>query len=123
MLYRPTTLPQTDAQNPNPLKATPKSKAQHGIPEIRCPILTDVPVEILTGVTSHLTPPDLLSLACVNIHLNRHVDDDNTWRRAFVRQFFGIGPESDLNDEKTLLLRRSERSWRYELISHYRLIR
>lgn len=123
MLYRPTTLSQTDAQNPNLFKATTKSKTQHGIPDIRCPILTDVPVEILTGITSHLTPPDLFSLACVDTYLNRHVNDDNTWRRAFVQQFFGIGPESDLNDEKTLLLRRSERSWRYELISHHRLIR
>ncbi|KAF8957657.1 WD40-repeat-containing domain protein, partial [Flammula alnicola] len=123
MLNRPTELSQTDAQPSNLTTVNPKSKSQHGIQPLRCPILLDVPVETLTGITSYLDPPSLFALATVNKYLGQHVGDDNTWRRAFVQQFLGIGPESDLDDEKTLLLRRSERSWRNEFISHYTLIR
>lgn len=123
MLNRPSEIPQTDAQLQSLSKATPKSKSQHGISKIGYPILLDVPVETLTGISSYLDPPSLFSLAKVNKHLNHHVRDDNTWRRAFALQFLGIGPEGNLDDEKILLLRRSERSWRQELIAHYTLIR
>ncbi|KAF9476903.1 hypothetical protein BDN70DRAFT_838574 [Pholiota conissans] len=121
MLNRPSELPQTDAQTQNFAKDSPKSKSQHGI--YGYPILLDVPVETLTGITSYLSPPSLFSLAKVNRYLNQHVKDDNTWRRAFVQQFLDIGPESNLDDEKTLLLRRSQRSWRQEFITRYVLIR
>lgn len=121
MLNRPSELPQTDAQTQTFAKDTPKSKSQHGLHGY--PILLNVPVETLTGITSYLNPPSLFSLAQVNRYLNEHVKDDNTWRRAFVQQILGIGPESNLDDEKTLLLRRSERSWRHEFIARYVLIR
>ena len=123
MLNRPSELSQTDTQLPTSTKVSPKSKNQHGIPEIRFPILVAVPVETLTGITSYLDPPCLSMLATVNKYLSEHVKDDNTWRRAFVQQFLGIGPECDLGDEKTLLLRHTERSWRTEFIVHYTLIR
>jgi len=121
MLNNPTELSQTDAQSQNTTKVTQKQKLQHGIHHIRCPILLDVPVETLTGITSYLNPISLLALAQVNKYLNEHVKNDNTWRRALLYQFLGIGPESDLDEEKTLLLRRAERSWRSEFISRYRL--
>ena len=49
--------------------------------------------------------------------------DDNTWRRAFFYQFLDIGPENDLDDNKALLLRRTEGSWRNEFIVRYKLKR
>ncbi|KAJ3506819.1 hypothetical protein NLJ89_g6654 [Agrocybe chaxingu] len=123
MLNRPIDNPQTDAQTQNLTKVTQKSKHQHGIHHIRHPILLDVPVETLTGITSHLDPPTLFALAAVNKYLAHHITNDNTWRRAFVLQFLGIGPESELDGEKTLLLRRNERSWRNEFIARHRLRR
>jgi len=123
MLNSPSKLSQTDSQSQTSTKVSPKSKRQHGIPAIRVPILVAVPVETLTGITSYLNPPALLALATVNRYLSEHVKDDNTWRRAFVQQFLGIGPECDLGVERTLLLRRTERSWRNEFIMHYTLTR
>ncbi len=87
-------------------------------------ILLDVPSETLTGITSYLDPPSLLALSRVNTHLYEHVKNDNTWHRAFVCQFLQIGPESDINDSvKSLMLRRSESSWRNEVIARYNLRR
>ncbi|KAF9040097.1 hypothetical protein BJ165DRAFT_356810 [Panaeolus papilionaceus] len=123
MLHRPTELPQTDAQSPTPPKVTNKNKSQHGISDNRRPILLDVPPETLTEVTTYLEPPELCALAVVNRYLNHHVKDDNTWRRAFVYQFLGIKPENDLDRKSTLLLRRSERTWRTEFTVHYKLRR
>ena len=123
MLNRPSEIPQTDAQFQSLSKVTPKSKSQHGINKNGYPILLDIPVETLTGITSYLDPPSLFALAKVNRHLNQHIRNDNTWRRAFALQFLGIGPEGNLDDEKILLLRPNERSWRQELIAHYTLIR
>ncbi|PPQ64115.1 hypothetical protein CVT24_008726 [Panaeolus cyanescens] len=123
MLNRPTEFTQTDAQSPTHSKAYNKNKSQHGIHDIRCPILLDVPPETLTEITTYLEPPELCALAVVNRYLNNHVKDDNTWRRAFVYQFLGIKPENDLDKQNTLLLRRSERTWRMEFIVHYKLRR
>ena len=94
--------------------------SNHGI---HCPILILVPSETLTAITSYLDPPSLSALAIVNIYLNGHVKDDNTWRRAFFYQFLGIGPENDLDDNKALLLRRPEGSWRNEFTVRYKLKR
>lgn len=100
------------------------SNNQHGIQSNSIRILLDVPSETLTGVTSYLDPPSLLSLGTVNRHLHKHVGNDNTWHRAFVCQFLGIGPESDVHDNiKSLMLRRYEDSWRSELIVRYNLRR
>lgn len=97
-----------------------KQPNNHGI---HCPILILVPSETLTAITSYLDPPSLSALAVVNVYLNGHIKDDNTWRRAFFYQFLGIGPENDLNDNKALLLRRTERSWRNEFTVRYKLKR
>ncbi|PFH47443.1 hypothetical protein AMATHDRAFT_50310 [Amanita thiersii Skay4041] len=82
-----------------------------------------LPSETLTGITSYLHPPSLLSLAKVNSSLYNHVKNDNTWRRAFVSRYLGIGPENDLHDVKISLLRRSQKSWRNEYILRYKLER
>lgn len=97
-----------------------KTPSNHGI---HCPILILVPPETLTAITSYLDPPSLFALAVVNIYLNGHVKDDNTWRRAFFYQFLGIGPENDIDDSKALLLRRTEGSWRNEFAVRYKLKR
>lgn len=91
---------------------------QHG----RFSILLALPVESLTHITCFLDPPSLCTLAKINKHLNAHVENDNTWHRAFVYQFFGIAPEGDYN-AKMLLLRRSESSWRKEFVVRYNLRR
>ena len=105
---------------PQLAKSFQKTLSNHGI---HCPILTLVPSETLTAITSYLDPPTLLALAVVNIYLNGHVKDDNTWRRAFFYQFLGIGPENDLDDNKALLLKRTEGSWRNEFTVRYKLKR
>lgn len=92
---------------------------QHG----RFSILLAFPAESLTHVTCFLDPPSLVALAKTNKHLNAHVEDDNTWHRAFVYQFLGIAPEGDLYNAKTLLLRRSESSWRKEFVIRHNLRR
>ncbi|KAF9528811.1 hypothetical protein CPB83DRAFT_299653 [Crepidotus variabilis] len=129
MLNKPTQSSSSDAQLQNSNSNFSK-KSQHGIQHhnhdsllIRRPILVDVPAETLTSITAHLDPPTLLILGGVNKYLNHHIKDDNTWRRAFANQFLGIGPESDLIDEKMLLFRRTERSWRHEFILRFRLRR
>jgi hypothetical protein len=101
-------------------KSYQKQTSNHGI---HCPILILVPSETLTAITSYLDPPSLSALAVVNTYLNGHVKDDNTWRRALFYQFLGIGPENDLDDNKALLLRRTERSWRNEFTVRYKLKR
>ena len=113
-------LSESSVKTPQLAKSYPKTLSNHGI---HCPILILVPSETLTAITSYLDPPSLFSLAVVNIYLNGHVKDDNTWRRAFFYQFLGIGPENDLDDNKALLLRRKEGSWRNEFIVRYKLKR
>ncbi|GLB44562.1 putative ubiquitin-interacting motif containing protein [Lyophyllum shimeji] len=105
-----------------PIKFNPNQANQHGVPDSR--ILLDIPSETLTGITSYLDPPSMLALARVHGRLNAHIKNDNTWHRAFVCQFLNIGPESDIDDDvKSLMLRRSENSWRNEFITRYRLRR
>ncbi len=89
-------------------------------------VLLSIPSESLTHVTSFLDPPDLLALARTCQHLNAHVGDDNTWRRAYVYQCFGIMPESDIHNDasdKAVMLRREESSWRKQFIWRYTLRR
>ena len=101
-------------------KSYPRTPSNHGI---HCPILILVPSETLTAITSYLDPPSLFALAVVNIYLNGHVKNDNTWRRAFFYQFLGVDPENDLDDNKALLLKRTESSWRNEFTVRYKLKR
>ncbi|EMD32759.1 hypothetical protein CERSUDRAFT_99136 [Gelatoporia subvermispora B] len=89
-------------------------------------ILLRFPGETLTHITSFLDPLDLLALGQTNRQLYEHVKDDNTWRRAYVYQFLGIGPEGDLHDNsnvKNLLLRREESTWRKEFMTRCALRR
>ena len=113
-------LSESSVNPPELAKSYQKTPSNHGI---HCPILVLVPSETLTAITSYLDPPCLFALAVVNIYLNRHVKDDNTWRRAFFCQFLSIGPENDLDDNKALLLRRTEGSWRNEFIVRYKIKR
>jgi hypothetical protein len=86
-------------------------------------ILLDLPNESLTHITSFLDPPSLLTLSRVCQLLFRHVEDDNTWRLAFVYHYFGVSPESDAYDVNRLLLRRFETTWRNEFIVRFILSR
>lgn len=98
----------------------------HGLAHIAsgtADVLLSIPSESLTHVTSFLDPPDLLSLARTCKSLHAHVADDNTWRRAYVYQYFGVTPESDLRDDETLMLRREESSWKREFVLRYNLTR
>ena len=113
-------LSESSVKPQQPAKSYQKSLNNHGI---HFPILILVPSETLTAITSYLDPPSLFALAVVNIYLNGHVKDDNTWRRAFFYQFLGIGPENDLDDKKALLLKRTEGSWRNEFTVRYKLKR
>lgn len=94
----------------------------YGSPDSR--ILLEVPSETLTGITSYLDPPSLLSLARVHARLNEHVKNDNTWHRAFVCQFLGIGPESEIHDNvRSFMLKCSESTWKGEFMLRYKLRR
>ncbi|KAI0753660.1 hypothetical protein C8Q74DRAFT_329085 [Fomes fomentarius] len=101
----------------------------HGLAHIAsgtADVLLSIPSESLTHVTSFLDPPDLLSLARTCKSLHAHVADDNTWRRAYVYQYLGVTPESDLRDDagdRTLMLRREESSWKREFVLRYNLKR
>ena len=126
MLNSPTNFFPKDADSHNFETLSQKKDSHHGIQRrhfVRCPILLDVPTETLTCITAYLDPPSLLSVAQVNTYLNHHVKDENTWRRAFLCQFLGIGPQLDINTKQTVLLRRSELSWRNEFLVHYKLRR
>ncbi|OJT11101.1 hypothetical protein TRAPUB_12385 [Trametes pubescens] len=88
--------------------------------------LLSLPSESLTHVTAFLDPPDLLTLARICKQLHAHVADDNTWRRAYVYQYLGLTPESDLHNDandRTLMLRREETTWKKEFILRYNLWR
>ncbi|KIP06773.1 hypothetical protein PHLGIDRAFT_447695 [Phlebiopsis gigantea 11061_1 CR5-6] len=112
-----------------------KHHTQHGY--AKCPDtgsdfqLLDLPTESLTHVTSFLDPNSLFALAGVSKRLHEHIEDENTWRRAFVYQFLGIPPEGDIyvssNPDgvpgKALILRREETSWKREFVHRWNLRR
>lgn len=126
MLNKPKEIFITNAKLENSNRSlTQTRKVQYGIQHhvIRRPILVDVPVETLTAITAHLDPLSLLAVAQVNGYLNKHIKDDNTWRRALICQFLGIGPEADLDDKDILLFRRTEKTYRNEFITRYKLRR
>ena len=70
-------------------------------------------------------------LARINKRLHEHVEDENTWRRAYVYQFLRISPEGDIYESpsptgvpgKALLLRREETSWKREFVRRWNLKR
>ncbi|KNZ77303.1 F-box/WD repeat-containing protein pof10 [Termitomyces sp. J132] len=122
MLHSSTDIPSNESPYIKPTKFNQNQASHHGLSDSR--ILLGVPSETLTGITAYLNPPSLLSLAKVHSRLALHVKNDNTWHRAFVCQFLGISPESEIHDDvKSLMLRRSESSWRIEFIVRYKLRR
>ncbi|KAH9176116.1 hypothetical protein EDB89DRAFT_1846757 [Lactarius sanguifluus] len=84
---------------------------QHG--RLSSPFLL-LPSETLTHITSFLDLPSLLFFSQTCLKFYEHLSDDNTWHRAFVCQFFGIPPESALNDFRPLTFRSTGRTWRHE---------
>ncbi len=88
--------------------------------------LDTLPSETLTHITSYLDPFELYAFARVCSAFNAHVTDDHTWRSAFLLNFFGIDsiePESDKRTLKSLLLRRTEPTWKKEYVVRYNLRR
>ncbi|KAJ3982435.1 hypothetical protein F5890DRAFT_1529838 [Lentinula detonsa] len=98
------------------LTSSHESSKQHGL-------LCSIPTENLTHITAYFDPPSLFALSLVNRVLYEHVNEDHTWHRAFLLKFFGILPESDIQSEKTLVLRRTESSWRREYVFRFNLTR
>jgi F-box-like len=96
-------------------------EAQHGY---RKAYLLDAPQEVLTYCTSFLEPQSLLLLSKTCRRLREHIEDDNTWRRAFEYHFYGITPESSL-DYSTygLMLRRTNKTWKNEFILRVNLLK
>ena len=93
--------------------------------------LLELPAESLTHVTSFLDPSSLIALSACNKNLHEHIEDENTWRRAYVYQFLGITPEGDIYESssrdgmpgKSLMLRREESSWKREFVRRWNLKR
>lgn len=107
----------------NKLIKSPKKPTQHGIhhSDVLIPFLLAIPSETLTHITSFLDPSSLFNLSATNKKLHDHISDDNTWYRAFLCQFLDIGPENDARDEKSLMLRRTESSWKKEFVLRFNL--
>jgi F-box-like len=78
-----------------------------------------LPSESLTHITSFLDPKSLISLQRTSRKLYQHVQDDNTWRRAFLCQFLGVSPENDVNQVKALTFRLTEKTWRREFLRRH----
>jgi hypothetical protein len=135
MLYRPTETSQGRLFVESSLSAhTQFSNSQHGFDSVHLhseqqllPRLLAIPSESLTHITAFLDPPSLLALARVCKVLYQHVQNDSVWHRAFICQFLGVSPETDLQSPfvqaRSRLLRRSHKAWRGEFISRYNLKR
>ena len=125
MLNKPTKAFRNTPDQKKHAKSTTRQTAQHGdphqsrnsssLPERRTPLLC-VPGESLTHITSYLDVPTLLTLSRVNKFLHEHVNNDSTWCRALLCQFLGISPESDLQGAQSIVLRRTESTWKRELV-------
>ena len=98
---------------------TPKKDLQDG----HVPKLLTIPSESLTHITSFLEPPSLLALSLTNRFLHDHIDDDNTWRKAFENQVLGASPEDELTHRNNPLFRRTEATWKKEYAFRYNLLR
>lgn len=123
MLNKQTQKSKSESQ-PKPLTNNHIGTSKHGSKEKRTDLLLSLPVETLTGITSHLDPHTLIIVSKVNKQLWEHVKDDHTWHCAFACQVLGIGPEDDLYDAtKSIMLRRTEGSWKREFIARYNLSR
>ena len=125
MLNKPSKAPRNTSDQNNHTKSTTLQTAQHGnlhrsrnsssLPG-RGTFLLDVPGESLTHITSYLDVPALLNLSRVNKSLHKHVDSDSTWYRALLCQSLGVSPENDLQGVQGIVLRRTESTWKKELV-------
>ena len=106
-----------------------KFSTQHGhLPAFK---LLELPAESLTHITSFLDPNSLFSLGRVNKSLRSHIEDENTWRRAYAYQFLRVSPEGDIYEslspagipDKALMLRREEATWKREFVRRWNLKR
>jgi hypothetical protein len=104
----------------NRTQRQPIQPAQHGQ---HTPPLLRLPSESLTNITSFLDPVSLFSLAQTSRKLYEHVNDDNTWRRAFVCQFLGVSPEDALNETRPLTFRSTQKTWRHEFVRRHAIKR
>ncbi|CUA66767.1 WD repeat and FYVE domain-containing protein 3 [Rhizoctonia solani] len=95
------------------------TSAQHGSH------LLQLPSELLTHLTAYLDPIALTTLASVCRLFLSHINQDGTWRAAFLCHFLGIspGPNFITDDARLVLLRRGENSWRAEFQKHWVLAR
>lgn len=128
MLNKPSKAPRNTLDQNKHRKSTTLQTAQHGDPhqnhnssflqERRAPLL-DVPGESLIHITSYLDVPALLNLSRVNKSLYEHVNNDSTWYRALLCQFLGVSPENDLQGVQSLVLRRTESTWKKELVRRH----
>ncbi|THU88585.1 hypothetical protein K435DRAFT_307343 [Dendrothele bispora CBS 962.96] len=115
MLNRPSQKPHKDLESQKSSLEPPYRKSQQdGFP---------VPIENLTHITAYLDPPSLFALSLVNKLFYEHIRDDHTWHRAFLLNFLGISPEGDIDNEKSLFLRRFESTWRKEYVFRHNLLR
>ncbi|KAF8524331.1 WD40-repeat-containing domain protein [Hysterangium stoloniferum] len=88
----------------------------------RC-FLLSIPSESLNHITSYVGDPlSLLALSLVSRRLRDHVAEDSTWYHAFAFHYWGIGPESDPEDEQKLVLRRSDSTWKKEFIKRFNVL-
>ena len=125
MLNKPTkasrnTLDQNNHTKPATLQTSKygdlhRNRNSSSLPARGTPLL-DVPGESLTHITSYLNVPALLNLSRVNKSLHEHVNNDSTWYRALLCQFLGVLPESDSRGIQSLVLRRTESTWKKELV-------
>ena len=104
----------------NRTQRQPIQPAQHGQ---HTPPLLRLPSESLTNITSFLDPESLFSLAQTSRELYEHVNDDNTWCRAFVCQFLGVSPEDALNETRPLTFRSTQKTWRHEFVRRHAIKR
>ncbi|VDC02270.1 unnamed protein product [Peniophora sp. CBMAI 1063] len=99
-------------------QSTSHNSAQHGSSSQPCYLL-DLPAESLTHITAYLDPQALFNFGRTNKKFSEHIKDDNIWHRAFVCQFLGVAPETDLVGQNSLVLRRSESSWKREFVLRF----
>ncbi|TCD62793.1 hypothetical protein EIP91_006411, partial [Steccherinum ochraceum] len=134
----PSQIPQDNDNHRTKFHAS-KYQPQHGISssyrahalpasQNRESTLFNIPAESLTHITSFLAPPALFALGRTNKQLHDHINDDNTWRRAYFCQFLGISPEDDLRDGaidggRSLMVRRIESTWKREYVHRWNLRR
>ncbi|KAH8986593.1 hypothetical protein EDB92DRAFT_1949077 [Lactarius akahatsu] len=107
----PKSISQKDNSIPSAAYREFTQTVQHG--RLSSPFLL-LPSETLTHITSFLDLSSLLFFSQTCLKFYEHICDDNTWHRAFVCQFFGIPPESALNDFRPLTFRSTGRTWRHE---------